>query len=176
MTELANIHQISDLGEISFLPRHHQGFGERPETLDLAMSEDRIRDALEAAWPLPTLNQPTLLHGDYWPGNLLWRDGALAAVIDWEDASTGDPLADLGNTRLEFLWALGEDAMNEFTRRYLDNVDVDATHLPYWDLCAALRSCSKISTWGLDEATERRMRERHHWFVMQALSALPVRC
>ena len=26
-----------------------------------------------------------LLHGDYWPGNVLWKNGALVGVIDWED-------------------------------------------------------------------------------------------
>jgi aminoglycoside phosphotransferase (APT) family kinase protein len=36
----------------------------------------------------------SLLHGDYWPDNTLWRDGRLVCVIDWEDAALGDPLAD----------------------------------------------------------------------------------
>jgi aminoglycoside phosphotransferase (APT) family kinase protein len=34
---------------------------------------------------------------------VLWRDGRIVAVIDWEDAQVGDPLADLANTRLELL-------------------------------------------------------------------------
>jgi aminoglycoside phosphotransferase (APT) family kinase protein len=38
-----------------------------------------------------------LLHGDFWPGNALWRDGALVAILDWEDAAIGDPLADVAN-------------------------------------------------------------------------------
>ena len=25
-----------------------------------------------------------LLHGYLWPGNLLWQDGRLVAVVDWE--------------------------------------------------------------------------------------------
>ena len=32
-----------------------------------------------------------LLHGDYWPGNVLWQQGRLAAVLDWEDAALGGP-------------------------------------------------------------------------------------
>ncbi len=34
---------------------------------------------------------------------MLWKDGQLVAVIDWEDAPLGDPLADVANSRLESL-------------------------------------------------------------------------
>jgi aminoglycoside phosphotransferase (APT) family kinase protein len=112
------------------------------------------------------------LHGDYWPGNILWKDGRLAAVIDWEDARVGDPLDDLANCRLEFLWTLGVDAMNEFTERYKSQTSIDCTNLPYWDLVAALRPCGKLSTWGLDAAVEQQMRNRHRSFVDEAITAL----
>ena len=36
-----------------------------------------------------------LLHGDLMPGNLLVRDGRLAAVIDFGAATFGDPAVDL---------------------------------------------------------------------------------
>ncbi len=172
--QLAKIHGVSDRPELSFLPRRDRGFGERPASLDASMGEDRIRDALESAQPLPQVNEPVLLHGDYWPGNLLWKDGKLAAVIDWEDAAIGDPLADLANARLEILWAFGTAAMHEFTDHYESLTRVDFTTLPYWDLCAALRPCSAISGWGLDAATEQRMRELHRQFVARAIEALPV--
>lgn len=170
--ELDRIHRVPASPDLSFLPAVGKGFGERPEVLDNAMSEGRIRDALEAAWPLPQMSRSVLLHGDFWPGNILWRDGQLAAVIDWEDARTGDPLSDLGNARLELLFALDEAAMREFTDLYLSMTAIDATHLPYWDLCAALRPCSTLATWGLDAATEQRMRERHAQFVAGALEML----
>ncbi len=31
---------------------------------------------------------------------------------------------------------------------------IDFTHLPYWDLCAALRPVAQIVQWGLDDTTE----------------------
>ena len=58
--------------------------------------------------------------------------------------------------------------MEDFTDGYHSRTTIDLTNLPYWDLCAALRPCDKLSTWGLDAATERRMRERHALFVTQA--------
>ena len=47
--------------------------------------------ALECAWRGP----PVWLHGDMAPGNLLVRDGCLAAVIDFGLAAVGDPACDL---------------------------------------------------------------------------------
>lgn len=35
------------------------------------------------------------LHGDLHPSNMLTRDGALSAVIDWGDVTAGDPATDL---------------------------------------------------------------------------------
>ncbi|SMY11869.1 phosphotransferase [Brevibacterium jeotgali] len=39
---------------------------------------------------------PTFVHGDLRMGNLMVRDGRVAAVLDWELAHIGDPVSDLG--------------------------------------------------------------------------------
>jgi aminoglycoside phosphotransferase (APT) family kinase protein len=172
-TQLAQIHRIDSTHfDLSFLARYGKGFGERPATLDAALQEAAIRDRVEALWPLPQTNPSVLLHGDFWPGNLLWRKERLAAVIDWEDAAVGDPLADVGISRLELLWAFGAEAMKSFTEEYRRLTTLDWANLPYWDLCAALRPAGKLHTWGLDAAVEKAMREKHHWFVTQALETL----
>lgn len=173
--ELAKIHGVNDSPDLSFLPRQDRGFGQRPSHLDTSLGEGRIRDVLESAWPVPGGNASVLLHGDFWPGNVLWRNGTLAAVIDWEDARVGDPLADLANARLELLWAFGIDAMHGFTDRYRSITTVDIANLPYWDLCAALRPCATLHTWGLDDPTVQRMRQQHALFVTQALASLTRR-
>jgi aminoglycoside phosphotransferase (APT) family kinase protein len=112
----------------------------QPARLDEALSEGRIREVLEPVWPLPQRNKPALLHGDFWPGNTLWKHGRLLAIIDWEDAALGDPLADVANARLEVLWAFGLEAMNGFTGCYKTLMPaLDFGDLPYWDLGAALR-------------------------------------
>ncbi len=37
-----------------------------------------------------------IVHGDYRVGNMILRDGRMAALLDWELCTLGDPLADLG--------------------------------------------------------------------------------
>ncbi len=47
---------------------------------------------------LPPARQPGLLHGDFHLGNVIFRsiDASVSAIIDWELATIGDPLIDLG--------------------------------------------------------------------------------
>jgi len=170
---LAQLHRITSADfALAFLPQQTTRYKDRPLALDLSLGEGRIRDALEAARPLPQRNRPMLLHGDYWPGNILWRDGKLVGVIDWEDACVGDPLSDVGNCRLEILWAYGAEAVEVFTRCYRGNTTADFADMPYWDLRAALRPCGKLSAWGLEAAQEDAMRMQHGWFVAQAIHAM----
>lgn len=64
--------------------------------------ESGSRDALiELAFAWLDANQPdpdgpvVLAHGDAGPGNFLFEDGRLTALIDWELAHLGDPMGDL---------------------------------------------------------------------------------
>jgi aminoglycoside phosphotransferase (APT) family kinase protein len=66
---------------------------------------DSVHDALLAS--VPEQGPAAIVHGDYRLDNcLLTDDGDIAAVLDWEICTLGDPLADLG--LLVVYW--GEDA------------------------------------------------------------------
>jgi aminoglycoside phosphotransferase (APT) family kinase protein len=144
-----------------------------PATPDESLSEGRVRAALRQAWPPPRRNEPVILHGDFWPGNTLWRGGEIAAVIDWDHAGLGDPLVDLANGRLEIHMLHGAQAALAYTEHYRSLMpSVDDAGLACWDLFAALRPAGQMSTWGLDAATLTRLRGRHREFVDQALRAL----
>lgn len=156
--------------DVAFLPRKG-ALSARPARPDDTLSETVIRDVLERRWP-PAPGAEGLVHGDVWPGNLLWHQRTLAAVIDWEDAGIGDPLLDVSNARLELLFFFGKDAMNALTDAYLTRSERDLGALPLWDLYAALRPAGRLHTWGLAPEVEREIRGRHRWFVEQALTLL----
>lgn len=177
---LARTHRIDDSNsDLSLLRNRERDIAEklanRPAELDDVLYEGQIRAALERVWPLTQRNRSVLLHGDFWPGNVLWKDGEIAAVIDWEDAAVGDPLADLANSRLEILWAFGVDAMQRFTDRYRSLTQLDYGNLPYWDLYAALHPITTMAGWGLDDDALQAMRDGHRWFTAQAFDALSAR-
>lgn len=57
---------------------------------------DEVTLAWEAALALPAWEgPPVVVHADLHPLNLIARDGALAAVIDWGGFGAGDPALDL---------------------------------------------------------------------------------
>ena len=185
---LAQIHGINDATiDLSFLPQSGYGCAEleRPSANpDAAFEEVRIRGAL-AAGPRQPGNAAALVHGDYWPGNSLWQDGQLVAVIDWEDAQLGDPLIDLAQSRSEIVWIFGIEAMQAFTRHYQSLRDLDYRHLPYWDLCAALRFmrlaggdlagfAAYFAGYGRADITAQTIREHVGFFITQALDKLAV--
>src|SRR5487761_92940 len=45
---------------------------------------------------VPREREPTLVHGDYHYGNMLFRGPEVVTVLDWEIAQIGQPLLDLG--------------------------------------------------------------------------------
>jgi aminoglycoside phosphotransferase (APT) family kinase protein len=81
---------------------------ERSKTGDLAEIDELIR-RLNAA--LPASPPATIVHGDYRLGNMALDPGDpghVIAVFDWEMATLGDPLADLGYTLI--YWMEASDA------------------------------------------------------------------
>jgi aminoglycoside phosphotransferase (APT) family kinase protein len=71
---------------------------------------------------LPESGPATIVHGDYRLGNTMYATSApahLVAVLDWEMATIGDPLADLGY--LCMMWTEGGDP-KQGMREYLGSV------------------------------------------------------
>ena len=136
---------------------------------------DAARRLLSSGRALPALPEPqVLLHGDFWPGNILWRDQRIAAVIDWEDAAIGDPLADVAGCRVELLWHAGEDARNAFTGHYrrASGQVLDQARLAAWELYVASSGLAYMDRWGLEEAIETRMRQRTQQCLESAIRRL----
>ena len=102
----------------------------------------------------PASLRPGIIHGDYHIGNIIYReDGALAAIVDWEMATLGDPLVDLG--RLLLSWPDGERARpfhmrverkdgfptrDELIAHYQERTGRDLSDLPWFEIL----SCYKL--------------------------------
>lgn len=104
---LAKIHQIN-LAKYDVSGVRVSSAGDSPAQHELdkfnAMFTNEIRDRMPAvvaeAMAYINENAPTdgvkrLCWGDSRPGNVIWKDLAPAAVIDWEMASIGDPVQDV---------------------------------------------------------------------------------
>lgn len=73
--------------------RRFGGLWEHNRTRELPVL-DRV-----TAWlgeNVPRSGEATIVHGDYRLGNTMFAGGRLVAIFDWELATIGDPLADLG--------------------------------------------------------------------------------
>ena len=60
---------------------------------ELTGQAPRLAQLLIKRQPRP--RRPVLVHGDYHFGNMLFKSGRVAAVVDWEIAQLGQPLLDL---------------------------------------------------------------------------------
>ena len=97
-------------------------------------SYSNLHDAV-ARWMTKSVAS-TLLHRDFWPGNILWRDQKIAAVIDWEDGAIGSALSDLAECRSEIMAIYGGSSMEGFTKHYRAGTTCDLTDLPLWEVYA----------------------------------------
>jgi aminoglycoside phosphotransferase (APT) family kinase protein len=84
-----------------------QGQWEKSKTRELPVVDD-VHDRLVAR--IPEQGPATIVHGDYRLDNMILADsGEVAAVVDWELCTLGDPLADVG--MLFVYWAQPGDQL-----------------------------------------------------------------
>lgn len=109
---LARLHTVdwraAGLGDYG-KPGHYVARQVRRWTAQYRASETERIDAMERLiqWlpaHIPTGDAAAIVHGDYRPGNLLLDPDKpeVAAVVDWELSTIGDPLVDLGHHALLF--------------------------------------------------------------------------
>ena len=124
--------------------RRWQGQWEKSKTRELP-AVDRLHDRLAAR--IPPQGPATIVHGDYRLDNMILTPaGGVAAVVDWELCTLGDPLADVGT--LMAYWPehgeeqlrLGEPAnlapgfpsREELATRYAERSGRDLSELNYY--------------------------------------------
>ena len=142
-----------------FLERQVQGWADRwnrAKTDEMPKMERVIRWLAERR---PASPAPTLVHNDYKLDNVMLGDGTvdgvdsvgrIEAVLDWEMATVGDPLADLGLTLCYWSWveapqlrtravpALtaqpGWYTRDQFVQRYAERTGRDLSQIGYYEV------------------------------------------
>jgi aminoglycoside phosphotransferase (APT) family kinase protein len=153
-----------------FLERQVQGWADRwnrAKTDDMPKMDSVIRWLIDRR---PVSPAPTLVHNDYKLDNIMLAVGSavrieavdkidvvnkIEAVLDWEMATVGDPLADLGLTLCYWAWAeapqlraRGVPALtsqpgwytrDQFVQRYAERTGRDLSHIAYYEVLGVFK-------------------------------------
>jgi aminoglycoside phosphotransferase (APT) family kinase protein len=105
----------------------------------------KVRDLLPTQAQAPS----AITHMNYWPGNVLWDDGSVSAVIDWEEVAYGDPGIDVAYCRMAMHVSGKTHAADEFLAAYEAETGRPVANLGLWELAAAARTMPDPA-WAVD--------------------------
>jgi aminoglycoside phosphotransferase (APT) family kinase protein len=108
---------------------------------------------------------PTLVHIDYWPGNVLWSEGRISAIVDWEEAAYGDPGIDVAYCRMQMILKGTGSVADEFLDVYEGEAGQRVSNLALWELAAAARPMFSPEGW-IDRSPAK---ERFSQFIDDAM-------
>ena len=166
--ERQGIYDGNDLG-LYFLTAHW------PEAMSGHPLSDTIYDVIrELRFDIHKV-PPVFLHMDYWPGNVLWLDGSVSAVLDWDAAAYGDPALDVGYFRMNMYLRGIKEAADVFLKHY-EAVHGPVRNLGFWELACAARPLPDPAAWiplsrqmGDLGATDDRADTDYYEFVEDAI-------
>jgi aminoglycoside phosphotransferase (APT) family kinase protein len=164
----------------------------RYKTRDIA-GLDRLADLLQTQ--IPATPQVSLIHGDYQWVNTMFHHGAptrLAAVMDWEMATIGDPLLDLGwvlsgwqepndeePSHLDIIDWQNFPARSELAERYAKRTGLPLDHIDYYQAlslfklaCIMEGAYYRYATGKSDHPTHRKMEYVVPSMIRRALRVL----
>ena len=178
---LARLHAMPLGTDFDFLP-------EQPALVNRTLSaeaprgdplQEEVWHAVHAEWARVADRvgqRRALLHGDFWPGNLLWVRGRLVGVIDWEQPRLGDPTKDVATSRGDVSILFGVDAADAFVRTYERVSGTQVRELRFWDLLVCTWAVREIADWatvypllGRPDVSVDLARERIRAFARAAL-------
>lgn len=86
-------------------------------------------------------------HTDYWPGNTLWADGSITAVIDWESPAIGDREMDVAYCSIDIRYLGMDRVADHFIKSYRDMSGNPLPNLSHWEAVALCRPMPDIAEW-----------------------------
>lgn len=136
------------------------------------LGPDVTQNEFDLLAALSDTGRPSLLHGDFWPGNVLWANAQLVAVIDREGAALGSAASDVACCRAELNAMFDERAVHLFTDSYRAASADDLADLALWDIYVGSAALATLHQWGLPSEVETLRRARTSTFVAHAAEAL----
>ena len=151
LSEIHNFDVISS--ELNDLGKHEDYVERQINRWNKQFQSQKVREIneLESATKLLLDNIPSqqtvgIVHGDYRLDNVRVKDNQVAAVLDWELCTLGDPLADMGtviaswNTKQEkdspFIYSPtlseGFPTRKDVIELYLNNSDLDLSDIEFY--------------------------------------------
>jgi aminoglycoside phosphotransferase (APT) family kinase protein len=181
---LVELHRLPTDG-FGFLPDqvHLLSRALRARVLRADPLEPALRETVLAAWPSVCASPVghSVVHGDYWPGNVLWRRGRLSGVVDWEDARLGDPSRDVAICRGDLTLLFGVPAADAFLRAYEAAAGHRLDAMPFWDLLTSTLALPEVDHWtpgwrafGRFDLTAESAREGFRTLAHAALARMPA--
>ncbi len=124
----------------------------------------------------------TLLHADYWPGNVLCTDDKVTTVLDWEECCIGDPYKDLAIAHIDLAFWLDIESADKFVESYFkeSKQKLDSKRMAWWKLFSCLRPAGgRLPQWakvypkiGRSEVTLEYMTKCQSEIGLSALKSL----
>lgn len=159
---LAAVHAVPS-ERLAELPSMFLGSGGSEEILGGPLAAE-----VRSRWSQLVTSPEVLTHGDYWSGNVVWRDGRLTGIVDWSGGSRGPRGYDLGWCRLDLVLLFDEQIADDFLAAYEAGTDQPIGEIRLWDCWAAARSDEAVGSWvpnylplGRADLTEDELRRRH---------------
>lgn len=148
---LARIHgapvDMDHLPSFESIAEHPQILGVNASPSEI-VDADRLRNALEASIPGGTI-RPSLVHGDFHGGNVLWDGTQVTAVLDWPLATRASRWWDEAYAHMDTWLAHGEASAAKFrtTYRELTGDTPGPERQRFWDLTALVRALPSPGEW-----------------------------
>jgi aminoglycoside phosphotransferase (APT) family kinase protein len=152
------------------LPSGFDGRGSQAELNGPLAAEVRSR------WSQVIGSPEVLTHGDYWSGNVVWRDGTLTGIVDWSGGARGPRGFDLGWCRLDLVLLFDERIADVFLAAYEGAIGQTLGDVVLWDGWAVAHSHDTVETWapnyaplGRGDLDEHELRQRHSLWTTRLL-------
>ncbi len=149
--------------------------GEWPKKMSGHPLSDPIYAAIEELRSGIDSVPPAFVHMDFWPGNVLWLDGQVSAVVDWDAAAFGDPALGVGFFRVNMYLRAIKEAADDFLERY-EGASGPVLNLGFWELARAAGPLPDPAAWipasrrmGDLSATGDRAGTDYYEFISEAM-------